>query len=1405
MAQTLQPGDDVGRLINLIPVGLKEAAIDSPTSRATIVHYGEQIELLERWLEDYMKATNRLVAESATLENILNNFTSNAIVPTTIAESMLDHDYDVLAMKKYSEGAKDFWMSMVSVVKRMSTLVVEPIRVFLYNDLKAFKDARRMVELYQKNFDTAHTKYSGLGKSKEPSSLREEAFQLHEARKQYLRAGMDFFAMAPQFRFALDKLLVKTFYDQWKEMRLSRDNNAATFQRTATDMERVKGWVTEMETSERAFKRELQAARRQLEDAAEASTRPSRELDDYSLSTVAQYGGHAHSASGAAFPRSPKRGAVSTSEKHGYLYLRTYSGRPTRAVWIKRWAFLRNGTFGWLLQGLRTGDVVESERIGVLLCNVRPAPGEERRFCFELKTNKHTIVLQAETQAELVEWISAFQTAKSKALEDPGATDALLAPGRQHSDPAFAISHPPVPEFGTLILSSTEPGTTADDGMMGVDRTSTLPVPENNRDPSSLDIPRRATATFDEPGHTSRLMSKLTSKGTSPSIAASSSSPNVGGIASLIAASHSSMPVGPSLPMMQTGQHEPEKARNTFTLALRDMPPSSLAPSTLANIPAPTNLSRSAVIVTGERGLSAALDKSGIPNSLLANIWGSSSGAFVNRLDRSNEKVVPDARFGAQPSPLLLPSASPPKSLTPRRTDRTATMSELDLTASSQLERSRSESPTKRTRVNTLGVESETPKSPRFAPVQDFPNYYPLQLKTQDAQFRLLFPTVKRDERLVMVFRATWNPNDQQDFPGRVYVTAHNIYFYSNHLGLVLTSTVSLASIDEATAAPGRECDFLFLHMKEAGVDNAATRITIKTFLEPLRLLQRRINFLIKNSVADEPLSLEDVVKALLKMESVAPDRSPSLESWEDVPPDTPVDTIGQGRRGRATTNMSEFRAPIRVEHTLQQSSTNPTQASKFKLPAQPVNYTPPGNLLLAAEREFDVSPKALFHVMFGDKSALWQLLQHERLATNLNQGPWMNLGEGRLRRDFEFLIPSSNFLGQARTAEVRDYQIVDVNSDHLCYVVTDKRTPWHLPFQNNHRLVSKIVITHVAKGKCKLAIFVRVEWLRQPPPWVVVGGGVMQSMIERQALHDLDLDAQDLADLVADQVRKLGAHSRTKKAVQIFGLVGHSTEITQLRIDDNKQAMMNIEMRRTPVSRSMTGLLMQEASSLGQSALGLVLETAIDFVKWMAKTFNANKFILLVLVVSVLYNTYHTSRDTHSWYKERSAVKFMNNLGVGSPSNVMSKAVYMSDIDDVMAQAGELPTRHDSSCYSVFYDEHKLDDIDAPIVTVHSGTATGGGSEQQKDQVQAARRIQKTRQQLGKYRHDLLVAMRVVNGVEKEVVRSEWEGWVTDEARRCRAVEGIADTNSSSSEVGEWYQDYCRSCQQEVAQLGLI
>jgi len=114
-------------------------------------------------------------------------------------------------------------------------------------------------------------------------------------------------------------------------------------------------------------------------------------------------------------------------------------------------------------------------------------------------------------------------------------------------------------------------------------------------------------------------------------------------------------------------------------------------------------------------------------------------------------------------------------------------------------------------------------------------------------------------------------------------------------------------------------------------------------------------------------------------------------------------------------------------------------------------------------------------------------------------------------------------------------------------------------------------------------------------------------------------------------------------------------------------------------------------------------------------------------------------------------------------------------------------------------------------------------------------------RQRLGGYRHDLLVALRVVNGVEREMVRAEWEAWLRGEAWRCERAKGLlfssepdlpatpvdgealglglglnTESEGKDEEKGEekkkrermealkkWYVEYCGSCLEEQRKIG--
>ena len=1062
----------------------------------------------------------------------------------------------------------------------------------------------------------------------------------------------------------LDKVLVRIFYDQWRDMRDSREKSSPSTIRWNSDLERVRGWSREMENGERMFRKELQLARKQIEETAEIAARPSRELEDYSANSVTATGSRGPTASNIA-----SKQKLSRSEKQGWLFLKSVSGKPARTVWLRRWFYVKNGIFGWLVQGSRSGGVEESERIGVLLCGVRPSPSEERRFCFEVKTKDTTIVLQADSQPEMADWMTTFDVAKQKALEDPSSTDSPVTTAPRALDPAFAISPPSAPEFAASAADTGMQQSLDDSTAIIVDRSSTLPVPGTdggglvNRSSFDVGVNRRGS-TMERDGESgrdqaARIMQKLDLHrkvaggsqvtANSPSLGSfPSSQPGAGGIASLIAASHMTLPVGPSaIPQMQPSELPGFRGAST----IRNLPPSTLAPSTLANPPTATNLSATAVIVNGERGIGVgrADTTGGMPSGIMANLWGSSNWGYINRLERGEVKAVKDAaRFttSSQSSftqPSEFPAKNPPAAAGEQQ--RHSSLIDKDKATPSI----RDPSPGHRKTISLGGDAADLQRS-IIAP-QAFPSQYPVQLKAQDAQFRLLFPNVRQDEKLVLVFRATWNPNDQQEFPGRVYVTAKDIYFYSHHLGLVLITGLSLSSVSEVTAAPGRDCDFLFLHLKQTSDKVDFTRITIKTFLEPLKLLQRRLNFLVQTCNSNDVYNLDSTMKALIKLEYDEEVKSPSLESWEDGS-STPVETM---HRGSSQRDGRDLRANVLIDRGLfgQGKRFGEKGATRFKLPGQPVVYVPRGMTNLAVEKQYDISPKALFHVMFGDRSAVWQLLYHERRAQRIKQGPWTQQEQNHLRRTFEYKIEYRNIIRQLCTADIFDNQMIDVLNGHLCYVVTDKKTPWHLPYQQYYTLVSKIVITHMAKSKCKLAIYTKVDWASTP---VFVRG-----LVERKALSDLELDALDLADVITDQVRKLGAHSRTKKAIQIFGQIGQLTQTTEFGpTADPKLASQG---RRSMSRRTLVHLLFESIWSLIQDIVTSIMMWTVGIVKWLWKTGNANSIILLFLAISILTNLFFSSRETSEWWKERNAGKYMTRLGIG-PDMVMSKAVHIRDLD---------------------------------------------------------------------------------------------------------------------------------------------
>jgi hypothetical protein len=107
--------------------------------------------------------------------------------------------------------------------------------------------------------------------------------------------------------------------------------------------------------------------------------------------------------------------------------------------------------------------------------------------------------------------------------------------------------------------------------------------------------------------------------------------------------------------------------------------------------------------------------------------------------------------------------------------------------------------------------------------------------------------------------------------------------------------------------------------------------------------------------------------------------------------------------------------------------------------------------------------------------------------------------------------------------------------------------------------------------------------------------------------------------------------------------------------------------------------------------------------------------------------------------------------------------------------------------------------------------SATAGKLSPSRSTRSTAKRLRRSRQNIAGYRHDLIVAMRVVNVLDREILHAEWENWVLDETIHCQQLEDLLSKNQTdSSYVGrsgsskdiahiqEWHREYCGSCRQQ-------
>ncbi|KAI8646412.1 hypothetical protein BD408DRAFT_380453 [Parasitella parasitica] len=438
---------------------LHDAITDSPVYRSSTLHFDDQLDLLEKWLESLSKYM-KLYVNQLNKFNLETNTLCKKVIPVGIDDSMIDPNFTGAVIKNFSDALQTGLAFKTKLVSDLEDNFIQPLQSFVKTHLKEFKDFRKQHERTLEKYDAQLSKYTAQSKAKEASAVREEAFRLYEARKSYVRMSGQHVVRILHFRSLLEHFLVERFSlassFHLKDIKGASDS----WSKLQSKLISWKQWLLDDKDTCSYQLNQLQSSRITLEAKFLSLVHPARDLEKYSANQLIS---NRHSLDYSSVINSTNQ----PSQKWGYLF-----ARGARNYWARRWFFLYDGCFGSCNVNASSrlkGTITMGERVSVLLCDIKPWNDGDRRYCFEVKcAHQPPFILQAETEEDMKEWMGAFEKSKRLMLQTeqldyksgtPSATNAASA---TDTDPSTLGISPPK-SSSTVLAAKPKPTNLLDD------------------------------------------------------------------------------------------------------------------------------------------------------------------------------------------------------------------------------------------------------------------------------------------------------------------------------------------------------------------------------------------------------------------------------------------------------------------------------------------------------------------------------------------------------------------------------------------------------------------------------------------------------------------------------------------------------------------------------------------------------------------------------------------------------------------------------------------------------------------------------------------------------------------------------------------------------------------------------
>lgn len=338
---------------------LQASLVDSPRFRAHLQLCEDQVDEFARWIESLSRSLRTFLDDFARMNESMGRL-----------EPILEAAKD-LAILDASPSLPDAQSSLASLPLLLHTLrevndrllvhlgqrVLMPLGQACQAQVSVQREGRRSWEKALDRYEAAVNRYGSLNKSREQADLlKEDAQTLYEARMLYLNTLFEHVQQVRQGRRSLALQLVE------------RVQSSLNGLQEWSNLSCLNGCKAEIE----AHRAQLPTWQRKVVEGEGEDERVRLQVEQEARERL-----------------NPNRSSVSSSNsaiKEGWVFKRRV--KSLASPWKRVFLCIRDGMVAMEMAGRRRGLVEVQGETNVLLCEVRKAEGQERRFCFELFTSQ---------------------------------------------------------------------------------------------------------------------------------------------------------------------------------------------------------------------------------------------------------------------------------------------------------------------------------------------------------------------------------------------------------------------------------------------------------------------------------------------------------------------------------------------------------------------------------------------------------------------------------------------------------------------------------------------------------------------------------------------------------------------------------------------------------------------------------------------------------------------------------------------------------------------------------------------------------------------------------------------------------------------------------------------------------